>query len=86
MGNDLNRAGSCSGPQRTQRLGRREILRAGSGGFSSLTLSQLMRLRAQAAQAPHQDTAIILVWLRGGASHLEQWDPKPEAPLEFRGP
>ena len=86
MGNDLNRAGSCSGPQRNPLLGRREILRAGLGGFSSLTLSQLFRLRAQAAQAPHQDTAIILVWLRGGASHLEQWDPKPEAPLEFRGP
>lgn len=29
---------------------------------------------------------MILVWLRGGASHLEPWDPKPEAPSEYRGP
>lgn len=31
-------------------------------------------------------TAVILVWLRGGASHLETFDPKPDAPLEYRGP
>lgn len=31
-------------------------------------------------------TAVIMVWLRGGASHLETFDPKPEAPSEFRGP
>ena len=31
-------------------------------------------------------TAIILVWQRGGCSHLDTWDPKPDAPTEFRGP
>ena len=29
---------------------------------------------------------MILVWLRGGASHIETFDPKPLAPIEFRGP
>jgi hypothetical protein len=29
---------------------------------------------------------VILVWLRGGASHLETFDPKPQAPSDFRGP
>lgn len=66
---------------------RREVLRAGLTGFSSLSLAQILRCQAQAA-APSgaERTAVILVWLRGGASHLETFDPKPEAPLEFRGP
>ncbi|MFT5527146.1 MAG: hypothetical protein ACI9G1_004228 [Pirellulaceae bacterium] len=70
-------------------LNRRELLRTGLTGFTSLSLPALYRLRAAAAADPNrqkQDTAIILVWLRGGASHLETWDPKPDAPSEFRGP
>jgi uncharacterized protein (DUF1501 family) len=71
------------------KLTRREILRAGLVGFSSLTLPGLYGLRAASATAapkPADNTAVILVWLRGGASHLETFDPKPEAPSEFRGP
>src|SRR5215469_13467943 len=30
--------------------------------------------------------SVIFVWLWGGPSHLDTWDPKPDAPLEFRGP
>jgi len=76
---------ACSGPTRSTRIGRREVLRAGLTGFTSLSLPGLYKLRAQAAK-PKQSTAIILVWLRGGASHLETFDPKPEAPSEFCGP
>lgn len=66
---------------------RREVLRLGLGGFASLTLPALWRLQAaHAAPAERERTAVILVWLRGGASHLETFDPKPEAPSEFRGP
>src|SRR5690242_9403284 len=65
---------------------RREFLRAGLAGFSGLSLAGLLRLRAEAATQPNPHTAIILVWLRGGASHLETYDPKPEANNEFRGP
>lgn len=67
---------------------RREFIRAGLTGFSTLGFAELLRHRAALA-APSQQaapTAIILVWLRGGASHLETFDPKPEAPSEFRGP
>ena len=76
--------------------GRRELLRAGLGGFSALSLPGLLQLRAAAAsnakgssgQQTHtkENTAIILVWLRGGASHLETFDPKPGAPSDYRGP
>lgn len=69
------------------RLKRREFLRAGMVGYGGLTLPGLMRLRAEAAATPDEGpTALIVVWLPGGASHLETYDPKPTAAAEFRGP
>jgi hypothetical protein len=67
--------------------GRRELLRFGLAGLGGLTLPGLLRLRAAARPThPRQDTALLVVWLHGGASHLETYDPKPDAPAEFRGP
>ena len=75
-------AGSGSG-----RANRRELLRAGLNGFTGLTLSGLYRARAQAAiPTANSDTAIILVWLRGGQSHLDTFDMKPLATSDYRGP
>lgn len=87
-GSSGNMPGSPGRQRRSTALTRRELLRVGLTGFSSLSLPGLFRLRAEAAAKnhPRQDTAVILVWLRGGASHLETWDPKPMAPLEYRGP
>jgi uncharacterized protein (DUF1501 family) len=69
------------------RLGRREILRCGIAGLTSLSLPALLKLRAAAHETSARErTALIVVWLHGGASHLETYDPKPEAPDEFRGP
>jgi uncharacterized protein (DUF1501 family) len=66
---------------------RREFLRFGLTGVGSLSLPGVLKLRAQAAATPTQQrTALILVWLRGGASHLETYDPKPESSSNFRGP
>src|SRR5688572_12799089 len=77
----------CPGP-----IDRREFLRVGLAGFASLSLPGLFQLRAQAAAASGNaaadaktKTAVILVWLRGGISHLESYDPKPNAPEEVRG-
>lgn len=76
-----NALSPCPGP-----IKRREFLRIGLSGFASLSLPKLFQLRAQAAiENPKDRTAVILVWLRGGASHLETYDPKPDAPSEFRG-
>jgi hypothetical protein len=63
----------------------------GLSGFASLSLPGLFQLRARAAAAdqpagePKPRTAVILVWLRGGMSHLETYDPKPDTPAEVRG-
>src|SRR5688572_23607850 len=76
----------CPGP-----IKRREFLRIGLSGFASLSLPGLLRARAAAAAAAApgtasaQKTAVILVWLRGGLSHLETYDCKPDAPTEIRG-
>jgi len=71
---------ACPGPLR-----RREFLRIGLSGFASLSLPALLQLRARAAENSNPRTAVILVWLRGGASHLDTYDPKPDAPKEYRG-
>lgn len=66
---------------------RRQFLRFGLSAFGSLSLPALYRLRTAAAPAPTAErSAIIVVWLRGGCSHLDTYDPKPEAPAEYRGP
>lgn len=69
------------------RANRRQLLRAGLTGFTSLTLPGLYRARAEAAaKAGNSETAIILVWLRGGQSHLDTFDMKPLATSDYRGP
>jgi hypothetical protein len=55
--------------------------------LGSLTLPELLHRRAEAGPArPREDRALLVVWLHGGASHLETYDPKPLAPDEYRGP
>jgi len=66
---------------------RRWFLQAGLAGLAGLTLSDLLRARAEAASAAAaRKTAVVLFWLSGGPSHLDMWDPKPDAPAEVRGP
>jgi uncharacterized protein (DUF1501 family) len=66
---------------------RRKLLRVGALGLSGLMLSDLFRLRAQAATTGRatKQTSVIQVFLSGGPSHLETFDPKPDAPADFRG-
>jgi uncharacterized protein (DUF1501 family) len=62
-------------------------LQAGLTAVAGLSLPNLYRLQAQApVPATRERTAVILVWLRGGMSHLDTYDPKPDAPSEYRGP
>jgi hypothetical protein len=69
----------CGGPST-----RREFLRAGTLALGGLGAAQVERLRAETGLA--KDTAVILFWMWGGPSQLETWDPKPDAPVEVRGP
>src|SRR5947199_4850871 len=67
-----------------QRLTRRAALRAGFLGAAGLALPDY--LRAKQEQGATNDKAVILIWLDGGPSQLETYDPKPDAPAEYRGP
>ncbi len=68
-------------------ISRRSLLKAGVLGMTGLTLPDLLRLRAARAAegSPTRDTSVILIWKGGGPSHLDMWDLKPEAPIEYRG-
>jgi hypothetical protein len=64
---------------------RREILRVGFLGALGLGLDDWFRLRALAADPAGKARACILIWQAGGPSHIDTFDPKPDAPGEVRG-
>lgn len=67
-------------------LGRREFLRIGALGVGGLSLSDVLRLQAQGKRAAvTTKKSVIMVYLPGGPSHIDMYDPKPDAPVEFRG-
>lgn len=79
---DHQKIATCDG------VSRRHSLRIGACGLiGGLTLPRLLELQAKAAlsKAPKAKSCIFL-FLSGGPPHQDMWDPKPEAPLEIRGP
>jgi hypothetical protein len=71
---------SCDG------VSRREFLKIGSLGAGALSLSGLLAARAQAAAAgkPVKNTSVVWVWLAGGPTHVETFNPSMGAPVEYR--
>src|SRR3954454_948591 len=72
-------------------LTRRDLLRVGGSGLLGLTLGKLFDLQARAAEAPHaggkgwgKAKSVIMVYLQGGPSHLDLWDPKENVPDTVR--
>ncbi len=68
-------------------VSRRSFVQAGLLGAGGLGIADLLKLKAQGAVSPkQQETNVILFWLSGGPGHMETWDPKPDAPADYRGP
>ena len=69
---------------------RRWFLQAGLAGLGGLSLPQLLSLQSASAETSAAENSgrksVILFWLSGGPSHIDMWDPKPEAPSEIRSP
>jgi len=66
-------------------MDRRAFLQVGASSVLGLSLADLLRARGpETATAPAK--SVILLWLWGGPSQLDTFDPKPNAPLEYRGP
>jgi hypothetical protein len=74
------------GARRCDGQTRRDLLRAGALGLAGLTLPDWLRLRADGAGAADSGRSVIVIWLDGGPPQHETYDPKPEAPSDFRGP
>lgn len=77
-----NRSGRyCDG------MTRRDFVQLGVAGIASVGLPTILRAKESTSGSgvPTKDTAVILLWLDGGPSHLDLYDMKPEAPSEYRG-
>lgn len=67
-------------------VARRDCLKLGLGSLLGGGFVEALRLSARAnPTAAKRPTACILIWLDGGPSHFETFDPKPNAPAEIRG-
>ena len=66
-------------------LTRREALQVGYSGLLGLGLSSLLTRQAAAGPVKPRAKSMILVFLTGAASHIDTFDPKPDAPPEIRG-
>jgi hypothetical protein len=64
---------------------RRSFLTAGVLGATGLSLADVLRNEARAGPPVARPNSIVILWMRGGPSHLDMWDPKPDAPVEVRG-
>src|SRR5882672_10869197 len=91
----VNRLGCAEFRQHLKEIDRRSFVRAGMLGAAGLAMSDLLRLEAQEkssakpasakATAGKRANSVIILWMRGGPSQHETWDPKPQAPAEIRG-
>ncbi len=64
---------------------RRSFLQIGALGGLGLSLPSLLSQQAHAGSVSPSETNCILIWTRGGTSHHDTFDPKPEAPASVRG-
>ena len=74
-------------------ISRRELLRVGGSAVFGLSLPQLLQLQAAQAQEEspkgggpgwNKAKSVILIYLQGGPSHLDLWDPKADVPSDVK--
>lgn len=90
MGNATKHTMGCN-PSHFRRLSRRGFLSVGALAGAGLTLPQLLKMEQAKGELKHYDNfegtakSVIHIYLPGGMAHQESWDPKPYAPIEYRG-
>src|SRR3954447_5004511 len=76
---------------RGKRLSRRDVLTVGAIGGLGLTLADFFQMRSARGELKKYDfldakaQSVIHIYLPGGMAHQESFDPKPLAPIEYRG-
>lgn len=68
------------------RLGRRDFLRVGALSALGLGLADWLKLQAQGAVEEGKAKSVIQLWMGGGPTHLDTFDPKPQAGEDYCGP
>ena len=77
---------TCAEFRRTvQHPDRRSFVKAGVLGSMGLGLADVLRADDTRSPGERRPTSVIILWMRGGPSHIDMWDPKPNAPVEYRG-
>ena len=72
--------------QNCQGVSRRDCLQLGLGGLLGVGFADALRATAASRALPQREArACILIWMDGGPTHYETFDPKPDAPEEIRG-
>ena len=64
---------------------RRGMIKASMAGLAGLSLPKLLKARELNPESSNRKS-VILLWMAGGPSHIDTWDPKPDRPYENRGP
>jgi hypothetical protein len=74
-------------PRYCDGLNRRSFLKIGVAGMAAVGLPELLRARAENSgqRGAAKNTRVILIWLDGGPGHMDLYDMKPDAPVEYRG-
>jgi hypothetical protein len=63
-------------------ISRRELMRVGGISLPGLSLADALRGNTAAAEGKAREVSCIFLWLDGGPSHFETFDPKPDAPAD----
>ena len=79
-------ATGLSSSMRGRLISRRALLKCGLGSAAGMLLADRLGRPARAAAKPEKAKAVIQIWMWGGPSHLDTFDPKPEAGYDFCGP
>ena len=76
----------CEEFRRNLAIDRRGFVKAGALGMAGLSLPQVLKAESAADPAKtSNEKSVIILWQRGGPSQHETWDPKPDAPQDYRG-
>ena len=76
----------CEEFRRNLAIDRRGFVKAGALGMAGISLPQVLKAESAADPAKtSKEKSVIILWQRGGPSQHETWDPKPDAPQDYRG-
>lgn len=81
----MDKAATLRSNDRAALVNRRSFLAAGGAGLAALRLPRESAAASRVAPTP-SGKSVILLWMAGGPSQIDTWDPKPDRPVENRGP